>query len=171
VDMTTAKYAYARGTNPAGKNAYYYCHHCGIELYGEEIGYVAAGTNYANGEHSKCPSCGEENFVERDENEDEINLGPEANKAAAARMREAELAPATYSDIISDGGMDPRAAYEESRRPDADSIKEQIWNRFMENMKIQLKPDEEPVLPGNFLGSVEKHRVQFMKIDITDLTK
>jgi len=136
MDMTTAKYAYARGTNPAGKNAYYYCHHCGIELHGEEIGYVAAGTNYANGEHAKCPSCGEENFVERDEDEDVINLGP-----VIARDR-------MY-----------------------DNIKEEIWNRFLNKMKLVVKHGEEPVLPSNFLGSVEKHRQAFMKIDIRDLTK
>lgn len=76
-----------------------------------------------------------------------------------------------YSDIISDGGMDPRAEYEEARRPDPDSIKEEIWNRFMENMKHVVKHDEEPIRVLNFLGSVEKHRQQFMKIDITDLTK
>lgn len=76
-----------------------------------------------------------------------------------------------YSDIISDGGMDPRTEYEESRRPDQEAIKEEIWNRFMENMKMQMKPGEEPILPLNFLGSVEKHKEQFMKTDIRDLTK
>lgn len=77
----------------------------------------------------------------------------------------------SYSDIISDGGMDPRSEYEEARRPDQEAIKQEIWDRFMENMKLQLKHGEEPVLPSNFLGSVEKHRQQFMKIDIIDLTK
>jgi len=66
MDMSTAKYAYKRGTNPAGPRAYYYCHHCGIELHGDEIGFVAAGPSYANGEHGRCPSCGEENAVDRD---------------------------------------------------------------------------------------------------------
>lgn len=78
----------------------------------------------------------------------------------------------SYSDIISDGGMDPRTKYEEERyHSDKENIKEEIWNRFMENMKMQMKPGEEPILPSNFLGSVEKHRLEFMKIDIRDLTK
>ena len=76
-----------------------------------------------------------------------------------------------YSDIISDGGMDPRSEYEEARRPDQDNIKEEIWNRFMENMKFVAEHGKEPILPSNFLGSVEKHRLKFMKIDIRDLTK
>jgi hypothetical protein len=76
-----------------------------------------------------------------------------------------------YSDIISDGGMDPRSEYEEARRPDQDTIKQEIWNRFMENMKLVVKHDQGPILPSNFLGSVEKHRMAFMKIDIKDLTK
>jgi len=76
-----------------------------------------------------------------------------------------------YSDIISDGGMDPRTEYEEARRPDQDTIKEEIWNRFMENMKFVAEHGKEPILPKNFIGSAEKHKVQFMKIDIHDLTK
>ena len=50
-------------------------------------------------------------------------------------------------------------------------IKEEIWNRFMENMKFVAERGEEPILPSNFLGSVEKHRLEFMKIDISNLTK
>jgi len=76
-----------------------------------------------------------------------------------------------YSDIISDGGMDPRTEYEESRRPDQEVLKQEIWDRFMENMKLIVKHGEDPILPSNFLGSVEKHRLAFMKIDISDLTK
>ena len=57
------------------------------------------------------------------------------------------------------------------RETDEDNIKEEIWNRFMENMKMVVKHGEDPILPSNFLGSVEKHREQFMKIDISDLTK
>ncbi len=141
MNIQDLKYAYTPGNNPAGENAYYHCSHCGIELHGEEIGYVAAGTNYANGEHSACPRCGLENPVERDENEDEISLGPVvAAKALAADRQE-------------------------------DAIKEEIWNRFMENMKFVFKHGEEPILPLSFIGSVEKHKVQFMKIDIRDLTK
>jgi hypothetical protein len=41
----------------------------------------------------------------------------------------------------------------------------------MENMKLVVKHDQGPILPSNFLGSVEKHRMAFMKIDIKDLTK
>ncbi len=63
------KYANHIGSNPAGKNAYYYCDHCGLELHGEDVCYVAAGNEYANGEHSPCPRCGEENAVERDSTE------------------------------------------------------------------------------------------------------
>ena len=76
-----------------------------------------------------------------------------------------------YSDIISDGGMDPRTDYEEARRPDQEALKQEIWDRFMENMKFVVKREDGPILPSNFLGSVEKHRLAFMKIDITDLTK
>ena len=126
-----------------------------------------------------------------------------------------------YSDIISDGGMDPRTEYEKTRWTDTDTtkeeniaslqhdlevvrelykdddefipflaklcdklerkcgksthsddeIKEEIWNRFMENMKFVVKREDGPILPSNFLGSVEKHRLKFMKIDIRDLTK
>ena len=60
---------------------------------------------------------------------------------------------------------------EKIRETEQTNIKEEIWNRFMENMKMTVKHGEEPILPSNFLGSVEKHRQQFMKIDITDLTK
>jgi len=77
-----------------------------------------------------------------------------------------------YSDIISDGGMDPRTKYEEERyHSDKENIKEEIWNRFMEKMKFVAVRGEDPILPANFLGSVEKHKEQFMKIDIRDLTK
>ena len=60
---------------------------------------------------------------------------------------------------------------EKIRETEQNEIKEEIWNRFMENMKMQMKPGEEPILPLNFLGSVEKHKKEFMKIDISDLTK
>lgn len=63
------KYSYKRGTNPAGNNAFYYCDDCGLELHGIHVAYVGAGTEYANGEHSKCPRCGEENAIFRDEPE------------------------------------------------------------------------------------------------------
>lgn len=65
------------------------------------------------------------------------------------------------------GSLIAAKIHEENRA----DIKEEIWNRFMENMKLEVKRGEEPVLPSNFLGSVEKHREQFMKIDIADLTK
>ena len=74
-----------------------------------------------------------------------------------------------YSDIISDGGMDPRTKYEQARRPDPEAIKAEIWERFMEEMKYVFKQGDEPIRPLNFLGSVEKHRAKFMQIDITDL--
>ena len=60
-------YSYRMGNNPCGDNAGYYCHSCDLELFGREIGYVVSGTEYANGEYSKCPRCGKENYVERDE--------------------------------------------------------------------------------------------------------
>lgn len=53
--------------NPAGENAYYSCQDCGIELVGEEVGIVAAGPTYANGEHAHCPECGEINSIFRDD--------------------------------------------------------------------------------------------------------
>jgi len=57
------------------------------------------------------------------------------------------------------------------RETDEDKTKEEIWNRFMENMKHVVKLGEEPIHVLNFLGSVKKHKVEFMKIDISDLTK
>lgn len=58
-------FAYKPGNNPADKSAYYYCHECGIELHGEDVGYIAAGPQYADGEWARCPMCGEENSVYR----------------------------------------------------------------------------------------------------------
>lgn len=64
------KHADRSGQSPAGKDAYYHCDACGLELNGLEVGYVAAGRNLANGEHAPCPKCGSENSVDRNE-EDE----------------------------------------------------------------------------------------------------
>lgn len=55
--------------NFAGDNARYYCHSCGLELDGAEVGEVAAGSNYANGEFAPCPECGKANSIDRDDNE------------------------------------------------------------------------------------------------------
>jgi predicted RNA-binding Zn-ribbon protein involved in translation (DUF1610 family) len=55
--------------NFAGDDAYYHCNSCGLELNGEEVGEVAAGSNYANGEFAPCPECGKENSIDRDNNE------------------------------------------------------------------------------------------------------
>jgi hypothetical protein len=65
-NLASLPHAYTRGNNPAGSKAYYSCGDCGIELYGEEVGFVAAGPSYANGERCRCPRCGEENSVDRD---------------------------------------------------------------------------------------------------------
>nr|CAS02725.1 putative integron gene cassette protein [uncultured bacterium] len=65
--MLDMKHAYKPGNNPAGEQAYYYCHHCGLELHGDDVGYMAAGSNYANGEFAPCPRCCEENSVHRDD--------------------------------------------------------------------------------------------------------
>lgn len=67
MDLSKMKYAYKAGKNPAGDRAYYSCGHCDLMLVAEEVGYVAAGTTYANGEFSPCPNCGNENSVDRDE--------------------------------------------------------------------------------------------------------
>ncbi len=53
--------------NFAGENAYYSCDYCGLEIIGEEVGDVEAGRNCANGEFAPCPTCGEENSVDRDD--------------------------------------------------------------------------------------------------------
>jgi len=55
--------------NFAGENAYYYCHYCGIELTGEEVGQIVAGDNYNNGEFAPCPECNNENSIDRDDEE------------------------------------------------------------------------------------------------------
>jgi hypothetical protein len=70
-DLRNMPYAYKPGNNPAGENACYHCGDCGLELLGGQVGFVAAGTNYANGEHSACPCCGKEHAVFRDEPEEE----------------------------------------------------------------------------------------------------
>ena len=59
-------YTYKQG-NPAGKKAHFSCSHCDFELLGEEVKIVAAGTDYADDEWAPCPRCGEENPVERDD--------------------------------------------------------------------------------------------------------
>ena len=59
-------FAYKRGNNPAGDCAYYSCSDCGIEILGEDVGYVGAGTTYANGEFAPCPRCKTDNPVDRD---------------------------------------------------------------------------------------------------------
>jgi transposase-like protein len=66
MDISKLEHAYRSGANPAGKDARYYCQYCDLQLFGDEVGYVAAGATYANGEHSACPRCGEENAVFRD---------------------------------------------------------------------------------------------------------
>ncbi len=68
MELRTLKYAYKSGQNPAGPNATYYCHSCDLDLHGDdEVCFVAAGDRYADGEHSRCPRCGETNLVEWDD--------------------------------------------------------------------------------------------------------
>lgn len=55
--------------NFAGEKAYYACVGCGLELLGDEVGDVAAGDNYANGEFAPCPKCGVLNSIDRDDEE------------------------------------------------------------------------------------------------------
>jgi len=70
MELSQLKYAYKSGHNYAGPKATYYCHHCDLDLHGEEeVCFVAAGDRYADGEHSKCPRCGETNLVEWDDGE------------------------------------------------------------------------------------------------------
>jgi hypothetical protein len=68
--MRDLKYAYKSGKNPWGDNANYHCHYCDLELFGEEVGFVAYGRECANGEFSPCPRCGKENGVNRDDERD-----------------------------------------------------------------------------------------------------
>lgn len=67
--LASLPHAYRTGSNPAGDSAYFYCNDCGLELHGEEVGFVAAGPTYANGEYATCPSCGEEHAVYREDDE------------------------------------------------------------------------------------------------------
>lgn len=70
-NLATMIYAYKNGPYPSGPNAYYYCETCGLELNGDDVGFVAAGDIYTNGEFAPCPQCGNEHSIERDdENED-----------------------------------------------------------------------------------------------------
>ena len=64
------QYAMTTACNPWTDESTYSCSHCGLELDGEEIGYIAAGTNYANGEWAPCPNCGHDNYVDRGEEDD-----------------------------------------------------------------------------------------------------
>jgi hypothetical protein len=56
--------------NFAGESARYCCDCCGLELNGEEVGEVAAGSNKANGEFAPCPNCNSENIIDRDGQDD-----------------------------------------------------------------------------------------------------
>jgi len=62
-------YAMKTGSNHWTDESTYSCSRCGLELYGKEIGYIAAGTNYANGEWAPCPNCGHDNYVDRGEDD------------------------------------------------------------------------------------------------------
>lgn len=64
------KYKKHKLINMAGENAYYYCGSCGLELHGETVGAVAAGSTYADtDEHGYCPECNAENSVNWDNEE------------------------------------------------------------------------------------------------------
>lgn len=63
-------FAMATCSNPWTDEAEYHCGSCGIELDGEMIGLIAAGTNYANGEWAPCPQCGKDNYIDRGEEDD-----------------------------------------------------------------------------------------------------
>lgn len=65
--LAALPHSYSYGNNPWDKDSYYCCDDCGLELFGEEVGYVVAGTEYASGECAPCPRCGEEGVVERPE--------------------------------------------------------------------------------------------------------
>jgi len=43
---------------------YYYCHHCGLELLGDDCEKVGGFVQYANGWFAQCPKCSEENSIE-----------------------------------------------------------------------------------------------------------
>lgn len=51
--------------NTDDNEAYYTCESCGIELNGEDVDAVHAGSNKANGEFAPCPACGSENPIDR----------------------------------------------------------------------------------------------------------
>jgi len=63
-------HAYTAGTNPYTDKSTYSCSECELDLDGAEIGCVAAGNNYANGEWAPCPRCGSANYVDRGEEDD-----------------------------------------------------------------------------------------------------
>lgn len=69
--LASSLHGYRAGTNPAGPEAEFRCSDCSLELFGEDVGYVAAGNNYANGEFAPCPRCGKEYQVYRDDENDE----------------------------------------------------------------------------------------------------
>lgn len=67
-DIKKMPHAYTYGNgNPCGDMAHYHCSYCDLELLGEDVRWVAAGNTYANGEFAPCPNCGEENHIDRDE--------------------------------------------------------------------------------------------------------
>lgn len=64
-------YAYKWGNNPACEESSFHCHDCDLQVFGEDVRFIAYGRNCANGEHSPCPACGEENYVHRAVKEDD----------------------------------------------------------------------------------------------------
>lgn len=65
MDVSCMRYAYKLGNNPCSVGSFYYCDECGLDLVGSDIGFVAAGSESADGEWSVCPRCGVENLVIR----------------------------------------------------------------------------------------------------------
>lgn len=63
-------HAYKWGNNPACEESEYNCSECGLQVFGEDVRFVAYGRTCANGEHSPCPYCGRENYVHRAVEED-----------------------------------------------------------------------------------------------------
>ena len=66
IDLSRLPFSYSYGNNPCCESSSYECKHCGLDLSGEDIGFVAAGwTCGGDQEWARCPQCGRENSVDR----------------------------------------------------------------------------------------------------------
>lgn len=83
--------------------------------------------------------------------------GLAANFRAKKERERKEREKAEYSDIISDGGMDPRADYEAEREATAKKERSEAIQRILDGTPLYCRPDSEVVFhwgkPGIGFGT------------------